>query len=570
MLPIAQALDLAVKFHKRGQFDQAEDIYRQVLAVRPDDPDTLHLLGVVERTRGNHKEAIRLISRCLDIRPDFAEAHVNLGNALREIGRHQEALRSYWTGLDLRPDLPEALNNVGMGLLDEGRAAEAAPVLRRALAIRPDMAEAHFNLGRVCRRLGQLEDAAAHFRHSLAIRPDQVEVIHMLGSTLGELGRLDAAIDALRLGPSYQWDASTARRDLAAALGGCADPAPPDDRLLLTIAIPTFERRDFLKELLESVLPQVVGVAEAEVEIVISDNGSQDGTEAMCRTLAERHAFLRYDRNPYNAGGPVNVVAAAGKGRGRFTWVIGDDDLVLPGAIGRVLDLIRDGGCAYFLLNKAVRNADFTLTLIDRQCLVDEDRDYDGLLALARDVGLLTNISFLSTSVFRSDLFLARDAAFHVAMNTYYPHLSMFMEGFHDVRCRLVSEPLVVQRVFNMRRSEERRDETISHTAYLNICRMFLYLEDRGLMPFSDVETIAEEQLPKRRGERGERFHWADLMVEGVRQGFIKQGRASRDDLFTLAHLCRVVTRENHRLMLRGFLACMLDIDAVLVRLRDL
>ena len=90
MATIAEALDVAVRHHQAGRLAQAEQIYRQILDVAPDQPDALHLLGVVHSQRGDHATAIDYIGRAIRRKPNEAAYHSNLGIACRALGRLHE------------------------------------------------------------------------------------------------------------------------------------------------------------------------------------------------------------------------------------------------------------------------------------------------------------------------------------------------------------------------------------------------------------------------------------------------------------------------------------------------
>ena len=51
MATLSEALTAALEHHRAGRTDAAEHIYRQILAVEPDEPNTLNLLGVIATTR---------------------------------------------------------------------------------------------------------------------------------------------------------------------------------------------------------------------------------------------------------------------------------------------------------------------------------------------------------------------------------------------------------------------------------------------------------------------------------------------------------------------------------------
>ena len=64
-MTVQQAIDLAVQHHNSGDLSKAESIYRQILEAHPDQPQALHLLGVIAHQRGDHEQAVELIEQAL-------------------------------------------------------------------------------------------------------------------------------------------------------------------------------------------------------------------------------------------------------------------------------------------------------------------------------------------------------------------------------------------------------------------------------------------------------------------------------------------------------------------------
>ena len=245
-------LTKAVDHHRAGRLEAAEALYRDVLRQQPNNPDALHLLGVIARQQGRAEVAVHSIEqalavrpedaaalnnlglahqalghldRALDrfeqavaIRPEFAEAHNNRGIALREQDRLDEAVASYHHAIRLQPDYAQAHHNLGVALTAQHHLDEAVTHYRRAVAIKPDYAKAHNNLGIALKTLGLLDEAEASYRRALEIEPAFCEALHNLGNTLKEAQRLDEAIPcyerALRIRPR----AIEVHRSLAAAL----------------------------------------------------------------------------------------------------------------------------------------------------------------------------------------------------------------------------------------------------------------------------------------------------------------------------------------------------------------
>jgi glycosyltransferase involved in cell wall biosynthesis len=112
-------------------------------------------------------------------------------------------------------------------------------------------------------------------------------------------------------------------------------------RPLLTIAIPTYNRSGFLGQLLDSLVEQVR--SEPRVEVLVSDNASTDGTASLIDERQRLGLRLRYLRNAENIGPDANFLQCFESASGKYVWIIGDDDLLLPGAVEHVLEyLCRD------------------------------------------------------------------------------------------------------------------------------------------------------------------------------------------------------------------------------------
>ncbi len=104
---------------------------------------------------------------------------------------------------------------------------------------------------------------------------------------------------------------------------------------LLTIAIPTYNRRVCLKQLLDVLAPQLA--EEPRVELVISDNASPDDTPAVVESFRKEGLLVVYKRNESNIGSDANFLQCYNMARGEYVWIFGDDDIIVPGGLGEVL-----------------------------------------------------------------------------------------------------------------------------------------------------------------------------------------------------------------------------------------
>ena len=113
---------------------------------------------------------------------------------------------------------------------------------------------------------------------------------------------------------------------------------------LVTIAIPTYERLNYLKEAVASALSQ----SYANIEVLIGDDGSNDLLCAWCREQMREHPQIRYQRNIRNLGLAGNWNALADTAKGEFIVIIGDDDRLLPEFVSKTIAaLLPDGAVAF-------------------------------------------------------------------------------------------------------------------------------------------------------------------------------------------------------------------------------
>jgi glycosyltransferase involved in cell wall biosynthesis len=108
---------------------------------------------------------------------------------------------------------------------------------------------------------------------------------------------------------------------------------------LISICIPTFNRARTLDRLMGNLAAEVAGI-EGRVEVCVSDNHSPDGTLAVLESWKARMPLV-FGSNDENIGYDGNLLKAAGMASGRFVWFMGDDDIVMEGAVKGVVDGIE-------------------------------------------------------------------------------------------------------------------------------------------------------------------------------------------------------------------------------------
>ena len=105
---------------------------------------------------------------------------------------------------------------------------------------------------------------------------------------------------------------------------------------LLTIAIPTYNRAKYLKRALKSIAEQY----DDRLEIIVSDNASLDDTEEVVQEI-EKHIPIKYLKNKENIGSDMNFLQCLREASGKYTVLLGDDDLIIDGKMEIILNFLE-------------------------------------------------------------------------------------------------------------------------------------------------------------------------------------------------------------------------------------
>lgn len=202
-----QTFHKAIELHQAGRIAEAENIYRQVLTVQPENPGAVFLFGLCHHQRGDHESAITLMDIAINMNPAMQQAHYNRGLALHEIGRYDEAIASYDKAIELQASYAQAFNNRGNTQKHLGRLGHALASYDQAIELVADFAEAHTNRGNVLKDLTRLDEALLSHQRAIKLKPDYAEAYFNQGNALRGLKRPRDAVEsydrAIALKPDY-------------------------------------------------------------------------------------------------------------------------------------------------------------------------------------------------------------------------------------------------------------------------------------------------------------------------------------------------------------------------------
>jgi len=207
----------------------------------------------------------------------------------------------------------------------------------------------------------------------------------------------------------------------------------------LSICIATRNRSQFIGETLDSILEQ----CGPEIEIIVVDGASTDNTGAVVSQRAIVHPGLRYLPQQQNSGIDGDFDKAVQCAAGEYCWLMSDDDLIVPGAIGKVLAICHTKPDA-IIVDAEVRTADMTETLVPSRLPFTGERRYADvdMERLIRDCG--EHLSFIGALIVRRELWLGRERTSYYGSE--FIHVGVVFQKPLPLGAVALGEPLILIR----------------------------------------------------------------------------------------------------------------------------
>ena len=132
--------------------------------------------------------------------------------------------------------------------------------------------------------------------------------------------------------------------------------------ICLSICIPTYNRFSSLKNQVEFLLSE--GITEfSDVEVIIANNGSVDETKMyLLNEIDGRYPNITVVNNTDNIGLINNIRMLRDMAAGKFVWFIGDDDLLCPGIVKKVISVACEYEVEHIFINHAIIRGNITKT----------------------------------------------------------------------------------------------------------------------------------------------------------------------------------------------------------------
>jgi glycosyltransferase involved in cell wall biosynthesis len=207
----------------------------------------------------------------------------------------------------------------------------------------------------------------------------------------------------------------------------------------LGICIPVYRRPALLKLCLRAA---VRSARAANVPIFISDDSGDDTNAAVITAAQSDYPLIHWHRNPVNLGIDRNILCAASLCRPDYAWLMGEDDLILPEGVSRVLDILSRSSPGFVFVNYSYVSNDYKYRLKERVVSVMSDKEIPASEFIERYAWA---IGFIGACVLDRRSWNPQERF----LDTYYAHVGSILANLRIPRIALIAEPLVLNRAEN-------------------------------------------------------------------------------------------------------------------------
>ena len=178
-LSVKEKFNRAFELHTKGDLQEAEGLYNEILSDNPNNSEVLNLLGLVKFVQNDLEDAEKYIQKALFLKPDayffenLAKVYLARKNYSQTVVLLEEACNSVACGFEIYFLLGVAYKNIA-----EYENAEKAYL--KAIEFNPSSEKAYYNLASLYLFLNSPQKSVKYFKKCLEINPEDKEVRYFL------------------------------------------------------------------------------------------------------------------------------------------------------------------------------------------------------------------------------------------------------------------------------------------------------------------------------------------------------------------------------------------------------
>lgn len=230
-----------------------------------------------------------------------------------------------------------------------------------------------------------------------------------------------------------------------------------------------------LQKTLSTLVGQISLIEGGNVEVVVGDNCSSDGTEEIGRRYSNEYPYINYLRHDSNIGAERNFLSVVQHAAGDFVWLLSDDDFLLDGAINKVLQVIlQQQDIAFIFMNYKLWSDSLQALSGPSSCIATNDC----ITTNADEFNLLVRYanSFISSCICKRTKWMNAMTAQH--LNTYWPQLYIANEIVQREKSFIIADPLLLMRCLSSMASRMEKKKQGNDHFYMDAHVQFIRFVD--------------------------------------------------------------------------------------------
>jgi tetratricopeptide (TPR) repeat protein len=155
------------------QFERAELIYSQILALDSTSVEAYYYLGEAIAQQGRYDDAISCWQHAIGCKPDFVEAYEQQGRTFQKIEQFDEAIACYFKIISFQPDRSDIYYDLGLCLTRTGQWTQAIELFERSIKLKPDFFPAYGDLSYTLCQQGEINAAISCWKAAI----DRIRIV---------------------------------------------------------------------------------------------------------------------------------------------------------------------------------------------------------------------------------------------------------------------------------------------------------------------------------------------------------------------------------------------------------
>lgn len=185
--PQDDARQQAIALEQQGRNAEAGSAWRAISAQRPNDPEPLAHLGLIEARQEHYGQAILFYRKAMAIAPNMPALRPNLGLAFFKNGDYKQAIEMFQPLLKANPEDQRLTLLVGMSYYGLGEYAQATPYLKREAANDKQNLTLLLTLAHSCLFAHEYQCVLDTFHKIVALNQESAEADMLVGEALDEM-----------------------------------------------------------------------------------------------------------------------------------------------------------------------------------------------------------------------------------------------------------------------------------------------------------------------------------------------------------------------------------------------